>query len=355
MQQINIFKNIKESFSKAKMPRMRLLSNSHLNTIIPIYLTQNFGPEYTRERLHTPDNDFIDLDWVNKDIKDCPTIVLFHGTEGSSKSHYAKRIMHYVESIGWRGVVPHFRSCSEELNRQPKFYHAGDTSDMKWILEQIKNSTSGPLFAIGVSLGGNALLKFLGEEPKQTFIDAATAISVPYDLIQCIPALDQGFFNKHVYVKNFLGTLLPKMEEYAKQYGVPLPLDRKIDTLDEFNNTYICQLYDFKDAHDYYIKTSCRRYLKHIIIPTLIIQAKNDPMIPINSWPTKAELSKSTRFVTTNTGGHAGFIHMTTNYKEALLKLPKFILQYFSQYTNFPLLTEQDNNDLQFQHTFNGK
>lgn len=310
-----------------------LLSNSHLNTILPIYLTQGLPqPNYTRERLITPDNDFIDLDWINKDMINSPIVVLFHGTEGNSKSHYAKRIMYYLEQIGWRGVVPHFRGCSEEINTQPKFYHAGDTTDMVWILEQIKSSTNREIFTIGVSLGGNALLKFLGDNPTQDLVTAAMAISVPFNLTESIKVLDQGF-NKHVYVKNFLSTLLPKMEEYAKQFDNVNIADHKIDTLDEFNNTYICQFYGFKDSHDYYQQTSCLPHLINIITPTMILQAENDPMIPVSTWPTKEQLSKSTKFVATKTGGHAGFINLSTNYKEAVLRLPKFILQYFDQYT----------------------
>ena len=326
-----------------------ILSTSHLNTIIPIYLTQNIKPQYMRERLITPDNDFIDLDWINKDLVDSPIVVLFHGTEGNSKSHYAKRIMFYLEEIGWRGVVPHFRGCSEELNTQPKFYHAGDFDDMIWVLEQIKKISNREIFAVGVSLGGNALLKFLGENPSQTLITAAMAISVPFDLDETVRILDQGF-NKHVYVKTFLQTLLPKMKDYAKQFENIEIADHKIDTLDEFNNTYICQIYGFKDSKDYYQQTSCRGFLKSITTPTLILQAENDPMIPVNSWPNKSDLSPSTRFVGTKTGGHAGFINLTSNYKEAILKMPKFMLQYFNQYTkDSPIYTEEvDQLELNF-------
>ena len=318
-----------------------LLANSHLNTILPLYITQAIKPEYTRERLITPDNDFIDLDWINKDLVDRPIVVLFHGTEGNSKSHYARRIMFYLEEIGWRGVVPHFRGCSEELNVQPRFYHAGDFTDMIWVLEQIKKSTHREIFAVGVSLGGNALLKFLGENPTQTLINAAMAISVPFDLNETVKTLDHGF-NKRVYVKNFLQTLLPKMQEYAKQFtDIEIP-DHKIDTLDEFNSTYICQFYDFKDTKDYYTQTSCRRFLKDIKVPTLILQAENDPMIPIKAWPNKSELSPSTRFVGTKTGGHAGFINLTKHYKDAILKMPRFMIQYFNQYTvEYPVNTEE--------------
>ena len=215
---------------------------------------------------------------------------------------------------------------------------------MIWILEQIKKRSNKEVFAVGVSLGGNALLKFLGENPKQNLITAAMAISVPFDLYETVKALDHGF-NKHVYVKNFLNTLLPKMKEYAKQFENIEIADHKIDTLDEFNNTYICQFYDFKNANDYYTQTSCLGYLKHISTPTLILQAENDPMIPMKAWPNKSDLSSCIRFVITKTGGHAGFINLTSHYKDAVLKMPKFMVQYFNQYkTDLQTNTEQFGN-----------
>ncbi len=325
--------------------RKKILNNSHLDTLLPVYLAQQIRPNYTRERINTWDNDFIDLDWVNKDLTNTPTVVLFHGTEGNSQSHYAKRIMYYLEKTGIRGVVPHLRGCSGELNRQPLFYHAGETSDMKLILEYIKNNTKEQLFAAGVSLGGNTLLKFLGENPNQTLIDAAISISVPFDLKKCITTLDHGI-NKHIYVKHFLNTLLPKMEKYVEEFNIPLNNpNKKINTLDEFNNIYTCQFYNFKDSEDYYQKTSCIHYLKYIKTPTLMLQAKNDPMIPIDSWPDKSMLSSSIRFVVTDSGGHAGFMRISTKYKDDLLRLPKFMLQFYRQFTTSKAITlAQFNN-----------
>ena len=306
------------------------LSNSHLNTILPIYLTQDIEPDYVRERLNTPDGDFIDLDWVNKYVNDMPTVILFHGTEGSSRSHYAKRIMYYLEQIGWRGVVAHFRGCSEQINLNLRFYHAGDTEDVAWIIERLRERTPCQLYACGVSLGGNMLLKYLGEHSGHILIDNAFAISVPFDLVECAEALNNGF-NKHVYVKHFLNTLLPKMKEYSKRFEDFKYSDRKIETLDAFNDIYLCQVTNFENTEDYYKKSSCKQFLKNITTPTMILQAKNDPMIPISCWPTRAELSPYIKFVRTKTGGHAGFITMHRNYKEALLKLPKFIVEYFNQ------------------------
>jgi len=309
---------------------MGFLTNSHLNTIAPIYLTQNIEPNYVRERFDTPDGDFIDMDWVNKNETTKPTLILFHGIEGSSRSHYAKRIMYYIEQLGWRGVVPHFRGCSGELNRTTKLYHAGYTEDLSWMIDIVNNRTSNKLYASGVSLGGNALLKYLGENVNNHPIDAAFAISVPFNLEVCAEHLDKGF-NKYVYVKNFLSTLLPKMKQLAEQFDNFNYIDHKIETMDEFNNTYICQMFGFKDALEYYEKAGCIPYLKNINMSTMILQAENDPMIPASAWPTPAQLSPTTRFVSTKTGGHAGFIALTTNYRDAMLRLPKFMVEYFNQ------------------------
>lgn len=307
-----------------------ILANKHVNTIIPIYITQSIAPKYVRERIDTPDGDFIDLDWVNKDIVNQPTIILFHGFEGSSRSHYSKRLMYHIEQIGWRGVVPHYRGCSEEINRRPTFYHAGETEDMKFIINEVKLRTDKELFAVGVSLGGNILLKYMGENPDNPLV-AAFAMSVPFNLDICISHMDKGF-NKYIYVKHFLSSLLPKMKEYASMFENFNYADYKVDTLDEFNNTYICQIFDFKNSADYYEQANCVPFLRQIQTPTMILQAENDPMIPLTAWPHKEDLSESVKFITTKTGGHAGFISLTTNLKDALLKLPKFIIEYFNQY-----------------------
>ena len=306
------------------------LSNSHLNTILPVYLSKDIKPHYVRERLTTPDSDFLDLDWVNKEVTNFPTVILFHGTEGSSRSHYALRIMYYLEQIGWRGVFPHFRGCSEEINHNLRFYHAGDTEDVSLIINTIKERTNSSLFALGVSMGGNILLKYLGETQNNSKIDKAVAISTPFDLYETAKVMHHGF-NKHVYVKHFLNTLLPKMKEYSQRFEDFTYVNHKVDTFDEFNNLYLCQVTDFTDAMDYYQRSSCKQYLKYITTPTMILQAHNDPMIPVSSWPKRCELSPYIRFVGTKTGGHAGFVTMNRNSKEALMKFPKFLVDYLKQ------------------------
>ena len=317
------------------MKAFDILNNSHLHTVLPIYLSYNINPDYTRERIDTPDSDFIDMDWINKNIIDAPTVILFHGMEGNSQSHYARRIMYYIEQIGWRGVVPHFRGCSEELNRTLKIYNAYDTSDIIWVIETIRSRTNNKLFIIGVSLGANLLLKLLGENNNNNndklncvLIDAAVAISTPFDLAATTNIMDQGI-NKHIYAKAFLNTLMPKMKEYANKFDkFKYKFEDEVDTMQQFNELYLSQISKFQNSADYYTQSSCKPYLKNIKIPTMILQAQNDPIIPIESWPNKSELSSAIKFVGTKTGGHGGFIVANTDYKKALLRMPKFIIEY---------------------------
>lgn len=322
-----------------------LLLNSHFNTILPIYLTGDIQPNYARKRIETPDRDFIDCDWVNFDRIDQPLVILFHGTEGSSKSHYAKRIMYYLEQIGWRGVVPHFRGCSEEINLRLRFYHAGETEDVASIIKNLSQLSSAPIFAIGVSIGGNILLKYLGESKANSGLNAAIAVSTPFDLKLSAEAMANGV-NKHIYAKYFLKSLLPKMQQYASRFDNFIYINKKIDTLDEFNNLYLCQVTNFTDTLDYYQKSSCKQFLKYIETPTMILQARNDPLVPVASWPTKDELSKQIRFISTRSGGHAGFITTNSNRKGALLKLPRFLVDYFKKTTRIEneTLTTTPNN-----------
>jgi predicted alpha/beta-fold hydrolase len=317
-----------EHLASIKKRLSAILANKHIDTILPIYLTQSLEPKYSRERIDTPDGDFIDLDWVNKNISTEPTVILFHGFEGSSRSQYVKRVMYYLEEIGWRGVVAHYRGCSGELNRLPTFYHAGQTEDIKFIINEIKIRTDKEIYAVGFSLGGNGLLKYLGENPDSG-LNAAFAMSVPFDLKTCIDSMDQGF-NKYVYVKNFLTTLLPKMKEYTAKVENFKHSNRKIDTLREFNDLYICQFFDFKSSEDYYQRSSCIPFLRYIQTPTMILQSENDPLVPVTTWPHKDQLSPFIRFIPSKTGGHVGFIELSNNLKDSLLKLPKFMIEYFT-------------------------
>lgn len=310
----------------------KFLNNSHISTIIPFYITSSiFSPNYHRQRLYTPDNDFIDLDWVNPGVTDKPTVILFHGIEGNSSSHYARRIMYHLEQIGWRGVVSHYRGCSGEINLSMRFYHAGETDDFKFVIDTVKKITPNQLFAAGVSLGGNTLLKYLGENNgKDAKLAAAIAISVPFDLYKTSQVLDQGL-NKHLYTRYFLDSLLPKMREYTEMFP-ELTYFKDVNTWQDFNNKYVTQMFAFKDALDYYEKASSIFYLSKITTPTMIIQSANDPMIPKESWPDKLILPPAIRFLGLRHGGHAGFMGNDSNLSRSLLKLPHIMVHYYNKF-----------------------
>lgn len=310
-----------------------IIGNGHWQTILPHYLTNYLIDKikYERERIYTPDNDFIDLDWVNRNITDAPTLILFHGMEGNSDSHYARRIMHYLQTIGWRGVVAHARSCSGEINNTLNFYHGGMTDDIRFIIDMVKKITPHKLFTAGVSLGGNALLKFLGEgNPEAELVEAAIAISVPFDLEVTSHTLSKNIPGR-LYAPYFLSTLLPKMKIYAEKFP-EFRLRPHVKTIHEFNVEYITQIYKFKNALEYYQQSSSIFYLKKVNKPTLIIQAANDPMIPKETWPHKEHLSQTIHFFGLNSGGHAGFVGNNRNLRQAVLKLPRTMSQFYKKF-----------------------
>jgi hypothetical protein len=187
------------------------LPGGHLQTIYPSLVLRRRPPRYRRERWQTPDGDFIDLDWIAEGVEGAPLLALFHGLEGGSGSHYAAALMRALARRHWHGVVVHFRGCSGEPNLLPRAYHSGDADEIGWILQRLHTlAPTRPLFAAGVSLGGNALLKWLGREHTRAraVIDAAAAISAPMDLMTAGDLLGGGF--NRIYGWHFLKTLKPK-------------------------------------------------------------------------------------------------------------------------------------------------
>ena len=193
------------------------LPGGHLQTIYPFFILRTTPPSYRRERIDTPDGDFVDFDWVDA-TADKPTVVLFHGLEGCSSSHYASALMHAVAERGWRGVVAHFRGCSGEPNRLSRAYHSGDADEIDWMLRQVRSRTTGKLCASGVSLGGNALLKWLAREGPAagTLLSAATATSAPMDLMTAGHRLSSGI--NRIYGRHFLRSLRRKAFEKLSRF-----------------------------------------------------------------------------------------------------------------------------------------
>ena len=251
----------------------------------------------------------MDADWVDGDPH-APLVVLFHGLEGGSRSHYAASLMRHLRALGWRGVVPHFRGCSGELNRLARAYHSGDAEEIGWMLrEAARRGAAGPLYAAGVSLGGNALLKWLaaGGKSAGALIARAAAISAPMVLQAAGDGLARGF--NRVYTRHFLRPL--KRKSLAKLALFPGLYDaetvRRATNLRQFDDAVTAPLHGFRDANDYWTRASSRPDLERIAIPTLIVHADNDPFLPGAYLPDPARLPAPVRLEITRGGGHAGF------------------------------------------------
>lgn len=305
------------------------LPGGHFQTIQPL-ARKGATPAYRRERWDTPDGDFIDLDWLPDGTRDVPLVVLFHGLEGSSRSHYARALMRAVALRGWRGVVPHFRGCSGEPNRLSRAYHSGDSEEIDWILHRLKRQAGhAPLLVAGVSLGGNALLKWLGERGSTAsrVVDAAAAICPPLDLSISGHALGRGF--NRIYTQHFLNTLKAKaLHKLACHPGLfDAQRMRRARTLFEFDDVYTGPVHGFAGAADYWCRASSRPWLPRIHTPTLLLCAANDPFVPLEALPAAIELSAALTFECPAQGGHVGFA--TARWPGNLDWLPQRVLHHF--------------------------
>ena len=267
-------------------------------------------PPVRRERWDTPDGDFVDVDRVDGP-DGAPLLVLFHGLEGGSSSHYARALLAAARGRGWRAALPHFRGCGGELNRLPRAYHSGDSDEIDWMLRRLAGERAGPIYAAGVSLGGNALLKWLGERGAEagTVVRAAAAVSAPVDLTAAGDALERGF--NMVYTRNFLATLRRKAA--AKLARFPGLFDgarvARSRTLREFDDLVTAPLHGFRDASDYWLRASAKPWLAHIRVPTLLVNARNDPFLPAVNLPRAEEVSPQVTLEFPEAGGHVGFVH----------------------------------------------
>jgi len=310
------------------------LPGGHVQTIYPLLIKPAPLP-YRRERWETPDNDFIDLDWSEAASSErvnnrTPLVVLFHGLEGSSRSHYALALMHALSAIGWCGVVVHFRGCSGEPNRLPRAYHSGDSDEIDWILHRLKEKhPERPLYAAGVSLGGNALLKWLGERESSaaSLVCAATAISAPIDLAACGHNLGRGF--NRLYTRHFLRTLKPHAVARLKRFPGLFDENRlnEASTVYEFDNVVTGPLHGFANADDYWRRASCKPWLTGIRLPTLVLNAQNDPFLPSHALPRPDQVSTRVTLDFPREGGHVGFV--SGSLPGRLDWLPQRVLHFF--------------------------
>ena len=290
------------------------LPGGHLQTVYSSLLAPRAKVGYTRERWDTTphgvaDGDFVDVDRIAQRAG-APTLEHFHGLEGSSQSPYAAALMAECEQRGWNGLVVHFRGCSGELNRLPRAYHSGDAAEIDWVMRKVKSAVgAAPVYGVGVSLGGNALLKWLGEQGAAAapVVAAAVAISAPLDLAAAGNALERGF--SLFYAKHFLATMkrksLAKLERFPGSFdGVAAARAR---TLREFDNVVTAPLHGYRDTDDYWLRASSKPGLADVRIPTLLINARNDPFLPEEALPARNEVSSDVHFDFPAHGGHVGF------------------------------------------------
>ncbi len=314
----------------------RWLPGGNLQTIWPaLYARRTVGPapRYRRERWTSPDGDFIDVDWLQPDPtvatapaknaekasgaghgtrkgKERALLVLFHGLEGSSLSHYAEAFADFAGEHGMDYAVPHFRGCSGELNWGPRAYHSGDHEEIDWILRRFRAQHTGPILVVGISLGGNALLRWVQEQGAQAsqVVQAVAAVSSPIDLAAGGHAIGRGF-NRQVYTRMFLNTMKPKaLKKWAQHPGL-FDRDALLQAKDlyEFDNVFTAPLHGFKNTDDYWARGSAKPRLAEIRIPALVVNALNDPFVPAVCLPLQSEVGANVTLWQPAHGGHVGF------------------------------------------------
>ncbi|RYX93671.1 MAG: alpha/beta hydrolase [Comamonadaceae bacterium] len=290
------------------------LPGGNLQTIWAALRSSRFEgaePLFRRERWDTPDDDFVDVDFALQDsAPGAPLLVVFHGLEGSSGSHYAQALTAVARGRGWAAAVPHFRGCSGELNRAPRAYHSGDFEEIDWILRRFRAIHDGPVFAVGISLGGNALMRWAGEAGEQAAAQVSGVASVcsPLDLTASGHAIGKGF-NRQVYTRMFLGSMVPKALDKLDQHPGLFDRSRLMLARDlyEFDNIFTAPLHGFRDADDYWLRASAKPHLRNIRVPALALNALNDPFVPAASLPHAGEVSDSVTLWQPAEGGHVGF------------------------------------------------
>lgn len=284
------------------------LRGAHSQTIWPTILRRKLRLPIQHERLELPDGDFLDLAWINKNNPG-PIVLVLHGLAGNVESPYIQGILHTINKKNWRAVFMHFRGCSGVHNRLARSYHSGETGDLQFVISKLQKQASNiPLIAIGFSLGGNVLLKWLGETAEQNPLHAAIAVSVPFDLQQAADYLNRGAsrFYQWWLVRQLRATVKNKF----KKITAPIALHNlyKLRSFWDFDDQVTAPLHGFRDAMDYYQQSSSKQFLAKIKVPTLIIHSKDDPFIPHTALPQTHELSPHITLEITEKGGHVGFI-----------------------------------------------
>ena len=284
------------------------LPGPHLQTLYPSLFRTRKSPALTRERFELADGDFTDIDWTHP--TDSMKVLILHGLEGSLESHYTGGLLCALEQSGYTAGLMYFRGRSGEPNRLPRSYHSGDTGDLEEVMQRLTQRHPGTKIAVvGYSLGGNVLLKWLGEKGGSAGITTAIAISVPLDLH--LAALKLGSGLSRIYQRHLLNKLRVSVTEKAARHAPPFPLDslHELNTFHKFDNEITAPLHGFRDVDDYYAKSSSKQFLQGIEIPTLLLQAIDDPFLPASALPDGDELSPAITMELSQHGGHVGFIN----------------------------------------------
>ena len=354
------------------------------------------APVFQRERWATPDGDFVDVDWLDhaptlptacgsllnvappRSLTSCsflppegvaapaarqsrfcgpglngpdapaslspekaseqPLLVLFHGLEGSSASHYAQAFADVAGSRGWSFAVPHFRGCSGEMNLGPRAYHSGDFAEIDWMLRRFASRHHGPVVAVGVSLGGNALMRWAGEmgQDARQVVAAIASVSAPLDLTASGRAIGRGF-NRQVYTRMFLKTMLPKaLQKLAQHPGL---FDRKAllaaRDLYAFDHVFTGPLHGFEGVDDYWARASAKPHLHRIAVPALALNALNDPFVPAGSLPRYADVSPDVTLWQPAQGGHVGF--PSSGFPAHVRAMPEAVVEFLAAQLQVPV------------------
>ncbi|MGE0352891.1 MAG: YheT family hydrolase [Gemmatimonadales bacterium] len=293
------------------------LPGAHLQTVMGRFVRRKRGIRYHRERLETPDGDFLDLEYGAAAGEpelppEAPLVLKLHGLEGSAHSGYTAELTRVLHRRGIRSVGLNFRSCGGEMNRTARFYHSGETEDLALVLAHLRNAfPASPLGLVGFSLGGNVMLKYLGEagEAAREAILAAVAISVPYDLRLGVERMRRppGLLYARFFIRQLQRKVLAKQALLQDRIDVARALRAR--TFDEFDDAVTAPLHGFAGAEDYYGRSSSAQFLPAIRVPTLLIHAADDPMAPAAGLPEAALTgNRALRAAVTPRGGHVGFI-----------------------------------------------
>ena len=314
-----------------------LLKNTHIQTSYATLFRKPFLKNFEIEKFILSDGDFIEIYWHNKPKTDrqTPIVILFHGLAGSYNSPYIQGTINELNKNNFACVVVHFRGCAGQDNLLARSYHSGETDDnLEYIQYLQKIFPNSKLFCVGFSLGGNMLLKLLGELKQNTLITAAISVSAPMQLDISAKTINSGFskFYQKRLLNDLKKALLRKCKRHDLEKLINLKQDaiKNIQTIKEFDELYTAPIHGFASADDYYMKCSSKQFLKDIKTPTLIIHAKDDPFMSTDILPQQNEISKYITLEISENGGHVGFIQ--GNLFKPIYWLEKRITKYFLNY-----------------------